>query len=230
MPKKVKRGIGMMKRTQLQYDLTTASGEAEWQCSIDHGMKSFMGFDEKRDEIATNFRAILKNAGVSDPFAVVFPRESSPRYSEDSLEYLIASWLIEYHHLNNERDAISSSPTSRTLEYLIERSVELGKIQERLVWRQGHDEVTGKRREILALAGQRQVRNGQQGNEMRTDNSFYVKHGVEAQGYVDDLSKRNLHLSWSDIQKRAAKHFGVSVATIKRNLTNPKKAGSSRSE
>ena len=122
----------------------------------------------------------------------------------------------------------AANPT--TLEHLVERAVELGKYQERMFWRQGLDESTGKRRELLGLGGRRQVKNGQQGNEMRTDNSFGARQGVQAQSYVDDLYERNPNLSWADMQRSAAKKFGFSAVTIKRNLKNPKKPGSGRSE
>jgi len=225
MPKKVKRGIGMMERTRIEYDLTAAGGEAEWQASIDHMMNSCVGFDEKRDQIAAGFRAVLQKSGVSDPSSLIALHETYNQHSEDALEYLIAKWLIEYHHLNSERAAFSSSSNPIKLEYLIERAVELGKLQERLFWRQGIDEQTGKRPETLALAGRAQVKNGRNGNRMRTDNSFAMTRGAEAQIEANELCKRKPGLSWTAIRDILAIRHGVSAETLKKVLKNPKKAG-----
>jgi hypothetical protein len=123
-----------------------------------------------------------------------------------------------------------SSSSPKALEYLVERAVELGGLQERIYWRQGNDPATGKNRETLGLSGKRQVKNGQQGNATRTSESFGVRHGSDAQNFVDELIKRRPNLTWADLQRAAAKKFEVSESTIKRNLTNPKKVGSSRSD
>lgn len=225
MPKKVKMGVGMMEHTRIQYDLTAAGGEPEWQASIDHMMNSCAGFDEQRDQIAAGFRAILQKSGVSDPSSLMSLHETCNQYSEDAIEHLIAKWLIEYHHLNSGRAAFLSSPNPMKLEYLIERAVELGKSQERLFWRQGIDEQTGKRPETLALAGRTQVKSGQNGNRMRTDNSFAMTHGAEAQIKANKLHKSNPSLSWTAIRNILAKHYDVSTETIKKALKNPKRVG-----
>ena len=225
MPKKVKKGIGMMEHTRIQYDLTAAGGEAEWQASIDHMINSCVGFDEQRDQIAAGFRAILQKSGVSDPSSLMALHETYNQYSEDAIEYLIAKWLIEYHHLDSERATASISPDPIKLEYLVERAVELGKLQERLFWRQGIDVQTGKRPEALALAGRAQVKSGQNGNRMRTDNSFAITRGAEAQIEANKLHKSNPSLSWTAIRNILATRYDVSAETLKKALKNPRKVG-----
>ncbi|AXI46311.1 hypothetical protein C1J03_09890 [Sulfitobacter sp. SK012] len=230
MPEDVKSGVGMMVRTQIQYDLTAKGGEAEWQASRDHMMISFMGTGEKRQEIAEQCRVHLKSKGVEDPQDPMALNNALNEFAEDTMTHLAAKWLFELYRINSVKAEVLKDANPKSLEHLIYHAVEMGKIQERFFWRQGNEDATGKSRETLGLAGKRQVKNGQQGNEMRTDNSFGVQRGADAQAYVDDLSKRKPHLSWADLQRRVAKKFDVSESTIKRHLTNPKKVGSSRSE
>ncbi|MEL7803201.1 hypothetical protein [Sulfitobacter pontiacus] len=230
MPKIVKSGVGMMEHARLQYDFVGDNPDEDIKGFKKYAMTSIIGFDERRERIAAGFRAVLHETGDLDLTSVLVLHETYNRYAEDALEHLVAKWLIEYHHMNMERAEIASSSNPKNLDYLVERSVELGRLQERIYWRQGIDPATGKNRETLGLAGKRQVKNGQQGNAMRTDNSFGVRHSLHAQDFVADLSKRNPHLTWADLQRAAAKEFNVSVSTIRRELTNPKKVGSSRSE
>jgi hypothetical protein len=230
MPKIVKSGVGMMEHARFQYNFDGDNPDEDMNAFTEYAMTSIMGFDERREQNAVAFRAFLQKTGDLDLTSVLVLHETCNRYAEDALEHLVAKWLIEYHHINMERAEIASSSNPQNLDYLIERSVELGRLQERIYWRQGNDPTTGKKRETLGLAGKRQVKNGQQGNAMRTDNSFCVRHSLHAQDFVADLSKRNPHLTWADLQRAAAKEFNVSVSTIKRDLTNPKKVGSSRSE
>jgi hypothetical protein len=46
----------------------------------------------------------------------------------------------------------------------------------------------------------------------------------EYQEHINALSYRNPHLSYSDLQKEAAKHCKVSAKTIQRHTTNPKES------
>lgn len=227
MPKKVKKGVGMMEHTQVQYDLTAVAGKHEWQAFIDRMVASSVGFDEKRDKIATDFQAFLREIGVSDPSCVLTLNETSNHYSEDVLEHLIAKWLIEYHHLLSAREKLSGAESPTEMEYLVERAVTLGMIQERIWWRQGIDEQTGKRPETLALAGRRQVKNGRQGKEMQAADSFESMHLVNAQARADELCKSNPRWNYKRIQKKLSEEFKVSSSTLKRHLVNPlKKKGS----
>lgn len=119
MPKVVKAGVGMMEHTRVQYDLSSAGGEAEWQASIDHIMKSFVGVDDKREQLATNFRTVLQRAGVFDPNSVLALNDISNRYSSDTLEYLMAKWLMQYDYINIERAAVLDSPDQNKLQHLV---------------------------------------------------------------------------------------------------------------
>jgi hypothetical protein len=230
MPKMVKSGVGMTENTRLQYDFVGDNADEDFVAFTEFAMANFKGLDEKREEIAEYFRTYLRREGVENPQDLMTLMNALNEFAEDTMTHLVAKWLFEFYRINSARSEVLKDHNPKTLEHLIYHAVELGKIQERIFWRQGNDEATGKNREALGLAGKRQVKNGQQGNEMRTDNSFRVQHGPEAQSYVDDLSKRKPHLSWANLQREVAKRFGVSVTTIKRHLTNPKKVGSSRSE
>lgn len=76
-----------------------------------------------------------------------------------------------------------------------------------------------------AVSGEKQVRAGKAGRDMRTDNSFKAVHGEAAQAMADDIAAKNPHLSWTAIRNRVAKEYSVSPETVKKSLTNPKKAG-----
>lgn len=230
MPKKVKYGVGMMERTRLRYDLTDAGGEDEWTACIEHMMRTMVGPDEGRDRIAAGFRAILTARGLPDPGVAALNDTVYGQQGEDSVQYIAAQWLMEYNRLNRERNDLASGSKAFDLQLMIMHAEELGRLQERCQWRHRIDEATGKRPEELALSGRRQVKNGQDGNAMRSDNSFLAKNGKRAQQFVNELHIRKPHLSWADLQRKAAESFGVSAITIKRNLSNPKKAGSGRSE
>ncbi|MDA5095798.1 hypothetical protein O2N63_17035 [Aliiroseovarius sp. KMU-50] len=230
MPKNIKVGVGMMERTRLQYDFEREDAKKEVEALIEHWAAKWRTFDEQRELVAECFRALLSSSGIGDPLD---PKElliASNSHDEDAMEHIAAKWLLEYFHVQNLREDISIEEGSTDLEYLIERAVMLGQLQERFYWRQGVEEKTGKRPEIMALAGRKQVMGGKQGNDMRTDTSFEKTHGKEAQQYVDALHKKNPSLSWADMQRLTSEKYGVSAITIKRALTNPKKVGSSRSE
>ena len=211
MPKKVKHGVGMMERTRLQFDLTDAGGEAEWTASIEHMMRTMVGPDEGRHQVAAGFQAILTACGLPDPGTAALNHMVYGQQGEDSAQYIAARWLMEYHRLNRERDDLASGSKAFDLQLMIMHAEELGRQHERFQWRQGIDEATGKRPEELALSGRRQVKNGQDGNAMRSDNSFLAKNGNRAQQFVNELHIRKPHLSWADLQRIAAENCGVSA-------------------
>ncbi|NOX72941.1 MAG: hypothetical protein GXP03_04750 [Alphaproteobacteria bacterium] len=215
----------MLEHEVLQYDLTAAGGEAEHQASIEHMMKSFVGPDERRKRFAAAALSILETNGLPDPGVAALDFQIYGIHGEESMEYIAAYWLMAYNRLCREREVLASSATAPDLELLIMFAEELGQYQERMVWRQGLDEKTGKRREALALSGRKQVKDGQDGNRMRTNNSFFTRHGKQAQEFVEDLHQRKPNLTWADMRRQAAKKFGVSPETIKEKLNNPKRVG-----
>jgi len=118
---------------------------------------------------------------------------------------------MEYNRLNRERNDFASSSKAFDLQLMIMHVEELGRLQERCQWRHGIDEATGKRPEELALSGRRQVKNGQDGNAMRSDSSFFAKNGNRALQFGNELHTRKPHLSWADLQRIAAENCGVSA-------------------
>jgi hypothetical protein len=228
MPKKVKMGVGMMEHTQLQYDLTANGGEVEWQASIEHMMKSFVGPDDRRDQVAAKIQALLEASGLPDPGVAALNHEVYGHLSEDSAQYIGAHWLMSYHRLVSEREELAGTAKPSNIELIVMHAEELGRLQERLYWRQGFDEATGKRRETISFSGLKQFKGGQRGGAMRTKRSFLIEYGVEAQKFVDDLHTRRPDFSWAELKRHAVKRFGVSDSTIKRSVKNPKKVGSTR--
>jgi hypothetical protein len=197
---------------------------------MDHIRKSCLGPDEIREQVAGNARAILDASDLPIPDIGTLNLRAYGCFGEESLQFIAAQWLREFCRLQRARETLTRAEKPTDLSVVIMHAEELGRLQERLYWRQGVDESTGKRREILALSGRRQVKNGQDGNSMRSDSSFSNMNGEQAQKYVNELNKRSPNLSWARMQEMAAKKFNVSSITIKRNLNNPKKVGSGRSE
>ena len=143
MPKTTKSGVGMMVRTQIQYDLTAKGGEAEWQASREHMMTSFMGTGEKRQKIAEQCRTQLKSEGVEDPQDPIALNNAFNEFAEDTMTHLAAKWLFELYRMNSARAEVLKDANPKTLEYLIYHAVEMGKIQERFSCRQGYEDATG---------------------------------------------------------------------------------------
>lgn len=71
-----------------------------------------------------------------------------------------------------------------------------------------------------AERGRKLIQGASSGGSER--NSQWRQLRTEYQPYIDDLHKRNPHLSYAGLRHHAAEHFGVSPETIKKHTTNPK--------
>lgn len=228
MPKRIVKGVGMMKYAVSVYG-PGPMGEAEYE-SFKEAMRRFAEApvgDERREAIAQNCRELLARAGLADvtitSYAIDEEKLRSTGLAEDSAQWLSACWLRTFYRLKEEVTRINAGRGDVSL--LISIAEELGRIQAHTFWRAGVDPQTGKRREILAMSGRRQVKGGRDGNAMRTDTSFAALYGAAAQARADALHRENPRRTWGRIRQIIASEYKVSPETVKKALRNPKKPG-----
>lgn len=155
MPKRIKKGTGMMQQEVLRYDVTRDAGKAERDAyteALYRCMAQPVG-DDLREANAQRCREILATVGLGDMMdntcAIDTEKLRAKGLAEDSAEWLAASWLRSFNRLQNERKRLAAEKGDVSL--VVEHAQELGRIQERMFWRVGVDPQTGERREQLAL-------------------------------------------------------------------------------
>jgi hypothetical protein len=159
MPKRIVKGIGMMQYEVLSYG-TGPMRKAEAE-SFMEAMDKFMAApvgDERREAIAQRCREILDRAALGDMIitsdAIDEEGLRSKGLAENSAQWLAACWLRTFNRLKEELTRINAGQGDLSL--LISIGEELGRIEERTLWRAGVDPQTGKTRESLAVGKQSQ--------------------------------------------------------------------------
>jgi len=170
-------------------------------------------------DTAKRYLAIMKKAGMADMAgaALDISRLRDAGLDEASPAWIAALWLREF--------AVHVAARDRgDMALAIDTAETLGRLQERMWWRASNEPVTGKTPEGLAVVGKRQTKAGQDGNRMKAVKAFSAKYGESAQARANELAA-NRRLTWANIKGIVAKEFSVSVETIKRNVSNPRKLG-----
>lgn len=240
MPKKIVKGVGMMQREILQYELHEPGAMEAWFKAWDDIVPTAKPDDLLGDALDREYAAICKDildtvglANLMDNTSAVDVRPLfNKQLGEDSAQYLAAHWLGAYNGMMAQRQRLLADGfTADALGRMLMHSQEMGRLQERMWWRRGvvkfdpDDRETWKRREELALSGRRQVKGGHDGNKMKGQQSFAAMHGGEAQKRAQEIARQKPELSWTAIRGILSKQFKVSDTTLKNALTNPKKAG-----
>lgn len=127
---------------------TKARGEIPDEMRASEELLSRMSLDLAKWMLVVHFR--LKN------------------HRKDTPEWLAARWLQEFVRLQRGRQRLAAGPNDqRTLSAIVQHAEQLGRLEERMWWRCGIDPDTGKRREALALTGQRMSRIGKNNAERK---------------------------------------------------------------
>lgn len=215
MPKRIVKGVGMMQREVLRYDVSGSAGAEERDAyteALHRCMAQPVG-DGLREDNAQRCREILAMEGLGDIIcggAVDWGKLREKGLAEDSAEWLAASWLRSFNRLQNERARLEAGEGNVAL--IVEHAQELGRIQERMFWRAGVDPQTGKRREKLALGKREQEKAIPRATEARRIHAQDTKPGWHDEATYDALEIRQRHPTYSRwrIAGEIHERFGVS--------------------
>lgn len=160
MPKRIVKGVGMMQREIMQYDPREPGALEAWVKAWDEAIPLEEPDDLPGDALlrhnAERCRAILATAGLAglmdEKRSVNLGPLRERGLDEDSAQFIAVHWLGAYNRMmEHRRELVSGNIDPSTIGMMLMDAQELGLLQERMWWRRGIDQDTGKRREALAL-------------------------------------------------------------------------------
>ena len=201
MPKRIKTGTGMMQREVLRYDVTRDAGPEERKAYTEalHSCMAQPVGDELREANAQRCREILATVGLGDMMdgtcAIDTAKLLEKGLSEDSAQWIAASWLRAFNRLKNERTRLEAGQGDVSL--VVRYAEELGRIHERMFWRLGVDPQTGKKREELALGKREQEKAIPRATEARRIHAQDTKPAWHDDAKLEAMEIRRKHPSYS---------------------------------